>query len=57
MREFLKSAIRKGKVLGAKKWTEGRVDNKTINKTYAKYKQPKLNEEVGNRKSFRRQCN
>ena len=46
-RECLKSAISKGKVLdGKKQWTRERVDkasDRTINKTYAEYKQRELN--------------
>ena len=43
--EELKSIINKGKLVH--KWTHGRVDkasNEIINKTYAYYKQGKLNE-------------
>ena len=47
-RERLKSVIDKGKAnLLGHKWTHERVDkasDKTINKTYAEYKQRKLNE-------------
>ena len=47
-REELKSVLDKGKAhLLKNKWTHKRVDkasNKTINKTYAEYKQPELNE-------------
>ena len=48
--ECLKGAINKDKVLGDKKqWTHEEVDKanyKTIDKTYAEYKQRKLNEKV-----------
>ena len=46
--EYLKSAISKGKELGGKKqWTHEKVDkasDENTNKTYAQYKQRKLNE-------------
>ena len=51
-RECLKSVIDKGKAhLLGHKWTHGRADlasDKTINKTYAKYKQGELNEKGEN---------
>ena len=47
-REFLKTAISKGKVLeGKKQWTHEKVDkasNETINKAYGEYRQRELNE-------------
>ena len=43
-RECLKRAISKGKVLGGKKQWTHEASDETINKTYAEYKQRKLNE-------------
>ena len=59
--ECLKGAIKKGKVLGGKKqWTQervGKASSETINKTYAEYKQRKLNEKVKKRESLKKLCN